>query len=288
MVQVVLGVTVESTSGIYPILLALAATLVAGCLQTASSDDDGTTVLGPDAAFPLWNIDLPTVINSTLDPGALEFWIYQELGNDECPFFHDEPQIGSYRLWDRDGLVVEAEYEAGQDERRLEFRVPLTNKSPYVFVASPNICWSVDSRLVNLTDAVPVVDFEKSSLVDETHLRLRVPPGEVRTETTWSASPWHWDLWNAGAFREERTGHRYGTVTISEEGSNRTVCSETFTPFDHEGECIPFYLHTGSYRVVLELDQPAVLETEWIFGLWTNRFGPQVCRYGFEWPELCG
>lgn len=282
--------------------------IVAGCLQARpgtgvenSTEDPPPTAPdhGADPGDPPshgedprdWipiRLDKPTYLNSTPQDGQFRLRVEQFVAEDDWwPCGSSEEWVLKVRpmLFDRSGKVWETYYRFDLDQHNHTFTIPAKGEPPFALVGDFSSC--IDDEFLSGVDAVHQPPFDRTTLVHGRTIDLNVSTGENRTEVTWEPTETDFALAQAFVDQDNRSGERYGTVRqISEHAGE--VCTETFhRTGGWSADCLPFVMYPGYRRIVLELDQPAVLETSWEFHIDTVRFHDGVCDLGFEWEGLC-
>lgn len=273
---------------------------LAGCIQTFPDPGEARETPTTDGSGPGTNTTEETppetltfspllyayIINSTLDPSVLDVIWAQDLTTEECSFRDEWPTHVSYAVYDRYGKFVHEAITLEKGRRNTPLRIPLTGTPPYVFANDRNICEDTEaSSIFNVTDGFwPWPD--RISTIASSRLELDVERGETSDEAIWMPGPFATRFYVGIVEAANRSGHIYGTVRLYQSNGD-LVCMQRFSTMGQDGECDPFYLFPGEYRIELELDHPAVLDTRWQYRVDALVFNEGVCRYGFEWEGLC-
>lgn len=229
------------------------------------------------------------IINET-DDGQVRLTVHQRTDPEDCYFQSKEGfrLRGSYVVYDRYGKIIEEPFELDNDVRSRSFDLDLDGTPPFAIAGDWNACY--DTRKSNLTGIVEGFQpyrFETTSSMQSVNISLEVARGEDRTVSRWTPSPFARELFQAVPEWDNRTGDRYGTISLID-STGRTLCQEHYKPGEGwDVDCEPSYRHPGTYRIVLELDHPATRPTVWPYRIDVPSFHDGICDYGFAWEGLC-
>lgn len=297
-----MNATIKTLGRFLAVALVLMSASVAGCIQSRNgpnlsdpaspdgSDSDSVAPPEDDPRYESVHFVRPIILNRTPEDGQVILNITQETRDysERIPCREEETWALKIRLrvYDRHGPTWSTFYRFGLNESFHRFQVPLEGDPPHLVIGDDSACLGRAA----LASMVPYWNPRTVRPLREpihTEFNLTVPPGENRTSVTWTPSPFDHAMVQARPEEENRSGNRYGRI-YNVNSRTGEFCRDTFTPTEWEIDCTPPVLYPGSYRIVLELDQPAVQETTWGYFIDTWRLADGMCERGFEWEAICG
>lgn len=272
------------------ILLVLMASLISGCVTDALREEDEPPEQVQVPREMISALITPLVVNETAD-GKVTFRLHHR--DWEHCLLDVQNLVVPYIQYDRAGFVASGAWHVDFSDKSYEdVDVVLEGEPPFVLAGNPDI-FCVDQFKTQVMNVTSGALFQwNTTLQHSTVITVSIPAGEQRGSTTWHPHPYEWYLsqtWLPRSYDGEKNpqGEERGILTFRDP-LGRLVREHSYhilTGRDIQNGI--FARIEGDYSAVVELENPALTDTQWTYAIVTFRFDDRICAWGVEWVDLC-